>query len=808
MYGRDSVMGSQAEWSDLLEHSSDLVQSVGSDGRLLYVNQGWLEALGYERDEVGDLTVFEIIHPACSSQCAAMMKAVSEGAGIENVETTLVAKSGQQIRVEGSIDCRFKDGVPAATRCIFRDISERKAAEEALRESELRLRTIMAAVQDGIVVLDAETHVVVEANDTAIEMYGGPREDIIGKSCYGAICPRREGECPITDEHRDLARSEAFLRKVSGAVVPVLKTAETVTLGGREHLVESFVEISELKAAEEALRESEQRLRTTIDEQELHARRLASLLESSRAIASANTMEEALAIVTRCAVELFELSGGIAYEYDPELDAIAARAMWERSPSGWNKLGEPLPLDEGSVEQGLLTSGGTRLERVSDPRLSPTSRTAMERGGRKIRLTVAMRSVDGQMGLLSLWDSTSERSFSEDELALANSLAEMAGEAVRSNKLVRRLRSLSETDSLTGLANHRKIHEILTLELARAQRYGSRFSMIMLDIDGFKLFNDTHGHLTGDAVLSQTADLLRKQTRAADFVGRYGGDEFLLILPETGTAGAGALAEKLRTVLAGAPHVTPGGEQIPLYASFGIAAFPEYGRVASELVAVADANLYASKRRGGDAVTGAEDGRSGQHDDGGAAFDLFESLVTAVDNKDRYTRRHSEEVTALALAMAEVLQLSEASQRVVRIAGLLHDVGKIGVPDRVLRKPGRLSEAEHEIIKGHPILGETIIVAIPDLADIRAAVVSHHERYDGGGYPHGLAGDDIPLAGRILAVADTYSAMTTDRPYRKALSRDEAIAEIRTCAGTQFDPDVVAAFMSIVGESAPAVASA
>ena len=782
---------------------------MDSDGRFLYVNGGWLNALGYERHEVADLTVFEIIHPECSSQCAAMMKAVSAGKDIEKVETTLVSKTGQEIRVEGSIDCRFKDGVPAATRCIFRDVSERKAAEEALRESELRLRTIMAAVQDGIVVLDAETHVVVEANETAIEMYGGPREDIVGKSCYGAICPRSEGECPITDEHRILARTEAFLRTASGEVVPVLKTAETVTLGGREHLVESFVGISELKVVEAALRESELRLRTTVDEQELHARRLASLLESSRAIASAKNMEEGLEIVTRCAVELFELTSGIAYEYDSELDVIVARAMWERTPSGWNELGEPLSPAEGSVERALLSLGGVRLERLSDPGLSPVSRAAMEQEGEKTRLTVSMRSVDGQMGLLSLWDSACERCFSEDELALANSLAELAGEAVRGTKLLRRLRSLSETDSLTGLANHRKIHELLALEHARAERYGSRFSMIMLDIDGFKLFNDTHGHLTGDAVLGHMAELLRNQTRAADFVGRYGGDELLLVLPETGTVGAGAVAEKLRRVLAEAPHITPTGEQIPLYASFGIAAYPEDGRDASELVAVADANLYASKRRGGDAVTGAEEERPGHEDNaGGGAFDLFESLVTAVDNKDRYTRRHSEEVTALALAMAEALELSEASRRVVRVAGLLHDVGKIGIPDRVLRKPGRLSDAEYEIVKGHPALGETLIVAIPDLADIRAAVVSHHERYDGKGYPYGLAQDEIPLLGRILAVADTYSAMTTDRPYRKALSRDEAIAEIRTCSGTQFDPDIVKAFTCIMGGRALAASSA
>ncbi len=144
--------------------------------------------------------------------------------------------------------------------------------------------------------------------------------------------------------------------------------------------------------------------------------------------------------------------------------------------------------------------------------------------------------------------------------------------------------------------------------------------------------------------------------------------------------------------------------------------------------------------------------------------------MIAVDNKDRYTRRHSEEVTEHALAIAEALGLPEKNQRILRIAGLLHDVGKIGIPDRILRKPGRLSEAEYELVKGHSALGGTIIAAMPDVEEIRAAIVSHHERFDGGGYPYGRARSEIPLLGRILAVADTYSAMTTDRPYRKALS--------------------------------------
>ncbi len=545
----------------------------------------------------------------------------------------------------------------------------------------------------------------------------------------------------------------------------------------------------------------------TMHAQEARARRLASLFESSRAVASAATMEEALAVVARCAGEVFGVSECVAYEHDPDRDAVVARAMWERTPSGWDRLGEPSHLAEDPMSRGVLESGQPFLGLLSDPLLDPVSRADLEEWGEQSCLTVPMQSVDGPMGLLNLWDKEQERTYTQGEMALATALAELAGEAVRNARLLRRLRSLSESDSLTGLANHRKLHEVLAREQARAERYGSHFSLVMLDIDEFKLLNDTHGHPAGDTVLRRVGTLLSEQTRAADVVGRYGGDEFLLVLPETSADEAGRLAEKLRVALGEEPYVTAAGERIPIRASFGIAAYPEDVPDANGLVALADANLYASKRRGGDAVTGSEEERPLRDDEGGA-FGLFESLVTAVDNKDRYTRRHSEEVTEYALAISRELGLSEESQRVLRVASLLHDVGKIGVPDRILRKPGRLSEAEYEIVKGHSLLGETIIAAIPDVEEIRAAVASHHERYDGNGYPHGLAREAIPLLGRIMAVADTYSAMTTDRPYRKALSCAEAIIELRTCSGTQFDPQIVETFIACIERGAEAVAVA
>ena len=209
--------------------------------------------------------------------------------------------------------------------------------------------------------------------------------------------------------------------------------------------------------------------------------------------------------------------------------------------------------------------------------------------------------------------------------------------------------------------------------------------------------------------------------------------------------------------------------------------------------------MYSSKQAGGNAATSAHATDSGFLADQNSTFSVLEGLANAVDAKDHYTRIHSEQVAHHALRLAESLGLTAEQKRMLRVASLLHDVGKIGIPDRILRKPGALNQEGRGVISQHPLLGEMIIREVPHLSDMIDAVRHHHERYDGKGYPRGLQGEKIPFLSRLIAVADAYSAMTLDRPYRSALSREEAIAELRRCAGTQLDPDLVSAFIEGLG---------
>jgi diguanylate cyclase (GGDEF)-like protein/putative nucleotidyltransferase with HDIG domain len=322
----------------------------------------------------------------------------------------------------------------------------------------------------------------------------------------------------------------------------------------------------------------------------------------------------------------------------------------------------------------------------------------------------------------------------------------------------------------------------------------------MMDLNDFKFFNDTYGHPVGDRVLQSVARTLHSVRRDTDILGRYGGDEFIAILPGTDGAGGRRFAERLRAHMAqngfcNDEGSTP-GSSIPIVMSCGVASFPADSDNHHELVAMADANLYQAKLSQAGIETTSEVGRSRcrLRTDGGS-FEFLEGLVAAVDNKDAYTRRHSEDVTEFALWIADELGFAEEAMHTIRVGGLLHDVGKIGVPDGILRKPGALSKEEFEVVKRHPVLGALIVSGIPDMAPIVDIVRSHHERWDGKGYPDGLCGENIPLLGRLMAVADAFSAMTTTRPYRLAMSWDVALREIEAGSGIQFDPHMTQAFL-------------
>jgi diguanylate cyclase (GGDEF)-like protein/putative nucleotidyltransferase with HDIG domain len=365
----------------------------------------------------------------------------------------------------------------------------------------------------------------------------------------------------------------------------------------------------------------------------------------------------------------------------------------------------------------------------------------------------------------------------------------------------RQLRERAVRDPLTGLANHGYILERLTRTLSHGDAAGG---IAIIDIDAFRLLNAGHGHRAGDEALTVVADALEAVARPDQMAGRFGPDEFLLAdFTDAGTRLLPTL-EALREALHAVELRFSGTEVLPISVSIGVARAPTDGTRPLELISVAESALREAKTGGGAVTKVADQATIGSLAAQNTIFGVFEGLVTTVDAKDHYTRAHSEDVTVHALFLAKAMGLRDEDLRLLRLAGLLHDIGKVGVPDGILRKPGPLSEEEYGIVKQHVALGDAIVGAVPQLSEVRTSVRHHHERWDGAGYLDGLTGADIPLHARILAVADAYSAMTTTRPYRKALTPDVALARIARAAGTQLDPTLAMTFVRAMRTQAQA----
>jgi diguanylate cyclase (GGDEF)-like protein len=339
---------------------------------------------------------------------------------------------------------------------------------------------------------------------------------------------------------------------------------------------------------------------------------------------------------------------------------------------------------------------------------------------------------------------------------------------------VGRLAQIAISDPLTGLRNHRAFQEDLARELQRVSRSDEPLSLVLLDLDGLKAVNDRYGHQAGDERLQAVARAIRESQRAGDIAYRVGGDEFAVILAGARALGALEFAQRVRAVVAVTAGITEATEL----------------RGRDEVIREADLALLGAKRLHQHAAIYGPDLEvtvaQHEHDE----RPLASALALAVDAKDSYTRSHCQTVSQLCAVIAAELGLDRERVARIRLGGLLHDVGKIGVPDAILNKPAALTEAEYELMKRHSLLGGDIVEAA-DMHEESRWVRHHHERYDGKGYPDGLAAEEIPLESRIILVADAFEAMTSDRPYRRAPGQEFALAELRRHAGSQFDPDVV-----------------
>jgi len=604
---------------------------------------------------------------------------------------------------------------------------------------------------------------------------------------------------------------------------------------------EGHLELLRVLASEASIAMENARL---FQEERTKARHLSLLNTISRnAIATLNP-DEMLAKITE------QLEAGLTYDHIgiATLD-YSTREIVIQAEAGTRRgaLGQRIPLGAGLLGQvartGNMASYSAAVQ--SESTLKPLLADSVAAIGLPVFYAEQLHGV--------LYVESSEPvDFTEEEILLLGTLADLISGALHNALTFQKAQEQAITDGLTGVKTHRFFMEALSAEWKRSTRAGRAFALVLMDLDRFKFVNDFYGHLEGDLVLQRVGQILETNCRRSDVVARYGGDEFVILMPETSMEQARQLASKLRGWVSADPLL----REKNISASFGIACYPLHGSSPQELIQVADASMYLSKHQGGNAVSTADhfdpnEAKKWKRDvleaylgvtlkrlfstgpeafeeiyqrlkqfteslatteipgttaslsqapDGPqalpqAVLDTVTSLAYAIDAKDHYTQGHSQKVSAYAALIAEAMNMNDAEVEEVRLGAVLHDIGKVGIPEQILNKSGPLNTEEWDMMKSHVVFGAKILEPLTPLARIRNMVLHHHEFFDGSGYPDALAGENIPLGARIVAVADAYDTITSDRTYKKGRPASDALAELERCANAQFDARIVQIFV-------------
>jgi diguanylate cyclase (GGDEF)-like protein/putative nucleotidyltransferase with HDIG domain len=598
---------------------------------------------------------------------------------------------------------------------------------------------------------------------------------------------------------------------------------------------EGHVELMRVLASEAAVALENARLFTEEQKKSRHLMLINNV--SSRAITTLDPAE----MLAKIAAEIenglkYDHIGIATVDYPAKELVIQAEAGARR-----DAVGRRIALGEGIIGQ-VARSGQMAIVRevsVSTPcPVLPTSVSA---------IALPVTYAEHLLGVLYV-ESSEPCEFEEEEVLLLRTLADLFAGGLNNALTFQKAQEQAITDGLTGVKTHRYLMEALSSEWKRSTRANRPFALVLMDLDRFKFVNDFYGHLEGDVVLQRVGHILEQNCRRSDVVARYGGDEFVILMPETTVEQARQLASKLRGWVASDPLLRDKN----ITASFGIAGFPIHGSTPQELIQVADSSMYLSKHQGGNSVSSAEEGgpgdtkrwkkdvleaylgvtlkrlfstgpeafdevyrrleqftRSLAEQSGGEAPDTLPeavvetvtSLALAIDAKDHYTQGHSQKVSAYAVVIAKALAMSEPEVEEIRLAALLHDIGKVGIPETILNKSGPLDASEWETMKTHTELGAKILEPLQTMDKIRLMVRHHHEFYDGTGYPDRLEGEKIPYGARLIAIADAYDTITSERTYKKARTSEDAFRELERCSANQFDPELVALFIETMRRS-------
>lgn len=788
--GIDSLDWTKDNLAGFFALSIDMLCIAGMDGYFKVLNPAWERILGFSSEELCSKPYLEFVHPDDRESTMAEAEKVSSGAQALVFENRYLCRDGSYRWLSWNSHPVPEKGLIYA---VVRDITEQKQMEESLRASEDELRTVFNHVYEALIIHETDG-TIIQVNDRMLRMYGVNREQALNMSIRDDLSGPDNPFDRLTDYWERVKAGETRFfewqarRPGDGSVFDVEVFLCKLVLNGKERILAAVRDVTERKRMQRKLQTANEKLKAANEELDATNEELAAMHEEQvsmneeliateeelrQQVDELNQSREAL---NRANQELLDI-----IDFLPDATFVINR---DGKVVAWNKALEKMT---GVKKEEIVGRGdgayaevfwGKRRAVLVDAIISgwPSSLEklydSLKRKGDTLYAEVFVPGLYGGRGAY-VWAKASPLF---DHNGNITGAIESVRDITDRKQAEGELKYLSTHDSLTGLYNRHYFEQ----EVQRLQNNGcASIGIILCDVDGLKLVNDSLGHEAGDKLLVAAARLVKNSFRKTDLIARVGGDEFAVLLPGYDEQAVESGGERIREAVRRYNAKNP---SLPLSISVGCAVSAEHPVNLAELYREADNNMYREKL----------------HQSRSNRSATVQTLMKALEARDFITEGHADRLQMLVARVGEELGLPQRTVADLRLLAQFHDIGKVGIPDRILFKAGPLTPAEMRKMKRHSEIGHRIALSAPDLHPIADWILHHHEWWNGQGYPLGLKGEEIPLECRILAIADAYDAMTSDRPYRKALSHEEAVAELRRCAGIQFDPDLTHQFISIL----------